>query len=753
MRNRNAARLRAALPWAAGRFVLLFLLLGGWMLSFRALWALPIGDGALLGGCAGLSLAAAGLWLLPSKPRRALLALLPALGLLSLWRWEPLLPGLRELLARTLAPLGELIPALSLPPGDAAAEAALPGCFLWLAAWMALLLGLLVSLRCWWAALALCCLPLLPAILGGSLPSWWGFLAMLAGILPLLFTALFRPEEKRSLGWSSLLSLAMSLLLLLLTLAAARPQASYTYPQWALDGRNALLELVSGSLDSAMDWELPWEVPAGTESAASPLVLYQGEQVDLAAAGPRRFTGRTVLLAEGGREGRVYLRGSSSSLYTGASWEPIAESDYQALLLELSLADPDREEQINALLYPAASLSGGETASLTITHTGLAGSVAYVPYQPGGDTGTLLSPARDSCFIRAAGQTSYTLSYCPDFLPGAAGPSSGEEALYREFVYAHYLTVPEETAQILAPLSARLDEMAVQAPEGLADAYRHAVTTALQAARLLGEMAVYDLDTPAMAEGEDFVAHFLEEGRGYCVHFATTAALLLRMQGVPARYVSGYTAYLRPGEEVSVPDSAAHAWVEIYLDGYGWYPVEVTPGGGESAAEEAPEAPAPDEPEAEAPTQEEPSQPEELPAVPVQPWENAVPDGDGTETEAAVPLDLSWLKIPAAALLLGALGYGLERLLRRLRRREEARPDTNPSVLSAYRRYRRLLALGAAEDPALEELARKAKFSQHTLTEEERALAWQRLAAAAGPEALAALPRWRRPLVRLLARY
>ena len=54
MRNHNAARLRAALPWAAGRFALLFLLLGGWLLSFRALWALPIGDGALLGGCAGL---------------------------------------------------------------------------------------------------------------------------------------------------------------------------------------------------------------------------------------------------------------------------------------------------------------------------------------------------------------------------------------------------------------------------------------------------------------------------------------------------------------------------------------------------------------------------------------------------------------------------------------------------------------------------------------------------------------------------
>ncbi|MFQ8759732.1 MAG: hypothetical protein ACLSAF_10150 [Intestinimonas sp.] len=31
---------------------------------------------------------------------------------------------------------------------------------------------------------------------------------------------------------------------------------------------------------------------------------------------------------------------------------------------------------------------------------------------------------------------------------------------------------------------------------------------------------------------------------------------------------------------MDVPDSSAHAWAEIYLDGYGWYPVEVTPGYG-----------------------------------------------------------------------------------------------------------------------------------------------------------------------------
>ena len=756
MRNRNISRrFRDTLPWAAGRFALLLLLLGGWLFSFRTLWELPLEDGQLLGWSVLLSLTAAALWLLPQKLRWGLLGLAAAVSLLSLWQRESLASGLGELLARSAAPLGDLFPVLSVPPADDSLTAVLPECFLWLSAWVALLLGFLVFLRCWWAVMTVCFLPLLPTVLAGSLPSWGGFLAMLAGTLPLLFTALFRQEESRSLGWSSLLSLAMSLLLLL-SLTAALPQDTYTYPQWALDARNALLELASGGLDSAMDWEIPWEIPSGQDGPSTPLLLYQGEQVDLSAAGPRHFTGRTVLEAEGTREGRVYLRGSSSSRYTGTSWEPIDETDYQALLQALALAYPSREEQIHALLYPGDYLEDQRPESLTLRHTALAGSVAYVPYQPAADAALQLSPARDTCFIRPSGQSSYTVSYYPDFLPAFTGAASGEESLYQDFVYQHYLDVPEETAQLLAPLSSQLNEIAVQAPEGLADSYHHAVTTALQTAQLLGELAVYDLDTPAMAEGEDFISHFLTEGRGYCVHFATTATLLLRMQGIPARYVSGFTASVTPGETAKVPDSAAHAWVEIYLDGYGWYPVEVTPGGGESGAV-SPETEDPALPE----TDDEPTvdtpQPE-TPAVPVQPWEDIpTPDTGDTGSESTSPspqsLDLSWLRIPAGILFLGALGYGLERLAHHLRRREEERPDANPSVLSAYRRYRRLRALGTAEDQLLEELGRKAKFSQHILTEEERSLAWQRLTAAAAPEQLSRLSWWRRLFIRLLSRY
>ena len=60
-----------------------------------------------------------------------------------------------------------------------------------------------------------------------------------------------------------------------------------------------------------------------------------------------------------------------------------------------------------------------------------------------------------------------------------------------------------------------------------------------------------------------------------------------------------------------------------------------------------------------------------------------------------------------------------------LRKREQEARDTNRSALNAYGRYKRLRRWGCGEDEELERLAKKAKFSQHTLTEEERRSAWK----------------------------
>lgn len=83
----------------------------------------------------------------------------------------------------------------------------------------------------------------------------------------------------------------------------------------------------------------------------------------------------------------------------------------------------------------------------------------------------------------------------------------------------------------------------------------------------------------------DFLKYTLEQSReGYSVHYATAATMMFRYFGVPARYVEGYyisseeAKNYAPMEEITITEGHAHAWTEIYLDGIGWIPFEVTPG-------------------------------------------------------------------------------------------------------------------------------------------------------------------------------
>ena len=72
--------------------------------------------------------------------------------------------------------------------------------------------------------------------------------------------------------------------------------------------------------------------------------------------------------------------------------------------------------------------------------------------------------------------------------------------------------------------------------------------------------------------------------RGYCVHYATVATLMYRMYGIPARYVTGFRVSKDSFSEddngqwtASATDAMQHAWTEIFIDNYGWVPVDVTP--------------------------------------------------------------------------------------------------------------------------------------------------------------------------------
>jgi hypothetical protein len=70
-----------------------------------------------------------------------------------------------------------------------------------------------------------------------------------------------------------------------------------------------------------------------------------------------------------------------------------------------------------------------------------------------------------------------------------------------------------------------------------------------------------------------------EDRRGYCQQFSGAMALMLRMVGIPARVVAGFSpgTLNRANGEYRVRDLDAHSWVEVYFNGIGWVPFDPTP--------------------------------------------------------------------------------------------------------------------------------------------------------------------------------
>lgn len=169
-----------------------------------------------------------------------------------------------------------------------------------------------------------------------------------------------------------------------------------------------------------------------------------------------------------------------------------------------------------------------------------------------------------------------------------------QEMYYRDYVYETYLDVNTTAAKQLYEM---WGESVIQ---DASDRYKLACSIR----DYLSDNCKYTTKPGRVPEGRDFVDYFLNEThQGYCTYFATSAVMMMRSAGVPARYVEGYTFWggsTSLADEVlytkyeagkaggrsetktcvvkNVPDSAAHAWIEYYVDGVGWVDFEVTPG-------------------------------------------------------------------------------------------------------------------------------------------------------------------------------
>lgn len=140
-----------------------------------------------------------------------------------------------------------------------------------------------------------------------------------------------------------------------------------------------------------------------------------------------------------------------------------------------------------------------------------------------------------------------------------------EEEQYRKFVYETYLDLPESTKSGILEIAYNngINESNYNLIYDIKDYIQNA--------------AVYNIEYSRTPSDVDYVLYFLNVAlEGICQHYAAAATVMYRAFGIPARYTVGYKADAIANQWVDVTLLDSHAWVEIYIDGLGWVPIEVT---------------------------------------------------------------------------------------------------------------------------------------------------------------------------------
>ena len=82
-------------------------------------------------------------------------------------------------------------------------------------------------------------------------------------------------------------------------------------------------------------------------------------------------------------------------------------------------------------------------------------------------------------------------------------------------------------------------------------------------------------DEPSINAVDDFL---FTDKKGFCQHFSSSFAVLMRAAGIPTRIVTGYVGgYKNPyGEYWILYQKDAHAWNEVWLENEGWVRIDPT---------------------------------------------------------------------------------------------------------------------------------------------------------------------------------
>ncbi|MBT1002438.1 transglutaminase-like domain-containing protein [Paenarthrobacter sp. DKR-5] len=398
--------------------------------------------------------------------------------------------------------------------------------------------------------------------------------------------------------------------------------------------------------------------PWGSATGLNPMIALGNDLRE--ASGQSRMTYATDATTP------LYLRAVTLDDFEGSVWQPTPRDDQRQLGVGRMGFD---------VLGPGQS---GKTTTTRIDSGDFSSPWLPVPYAPVSvlgldgkwtwDPETLSIKGEDT---NSAGQNYLVRSVTPDLGPAALAAAADPP---RSNLDRQFLALPP------------VPDIIKSTENSVAGGARTPYEKALAIQRFLrsGDFTYSEqapVDGGYDGSGMDVIAKFLQAKSGYCVHFASTMAVMARLAGIPSRIAVGYapgepTGRTVPSEdgvkltEYQVDSRDAHAWPELYFEGLGWVPFEPTPSRGA-----VPDYAVTDSPQRPGRTSADSLDPRQAPSGAA-----AAPSAKPTTPAAAAPAPAQpargtdWLPAAAGLLLAGLLAAAPAASRAALRRRRSGRP-------------------------------------------------------------------------------
>jgi len=284
-----------------------------------------------------------------------------------------------------------------------------------------------------------------------------------------------------------------------------------------------------------------------------------GDKVDFGDIGPVTLDPTTVMRVELPEMekglGSIYLRGTVLDSFNGISWErgrsrflPVKREDND-FIVSKSSGPLVRQEIILDPLDSRVVFGMAKVVRLS------------------GRFQSLLQDGYNAVYLQVMPSSRFQYTVYSDIKMPTAGELEADRGRYDTEVLDQYTKLPA--------LSDRIRDLAYSITAGSGSAYGKAVAIE----RHLKTNYSYTL-SPARDEALTPVEDFLFKDKGgYCDHFSTAMALLLREVGIPSRLATGYVTWEWNdlGRFYTVRQRNAHSWVEVYFPSHGWIPFDPTP--------------------------------------------------------------------------------------------------------------------------------------------------------------------------------